>query len=182
MADTAETLLSDVKEYLAVTWDDEKTNSKIKGYISRGMARLQSIAGASLSFTDEGPARSLLLDYCRYANSQALEVFEQNFERALMDLYLSVQAPIVAELTVLAESGNEGYALTVAPAADDGDSYVYQLGSGLGVPAAAAVCAPGGGWTVWDGEALTASAGSTLVLVEIDTAWRARRAGKVVLA
>lgn len=182
MADTVESLLSDVKAYLSVTWDDEATNSKIKGYISRGMARLQSIAGASLSFDDEGLARSLLLDYCRYANSQALEVFEQNFQAQLMDLYLSEQAPLVAELTVLATSGSEGYALTVAPEADDGDSYVFKAGSGLAVPAAVEVCAPGEGWTAWEGDAVTASVGETLILVEIDAAWKARRAGKVVLA
>jgi len=181
MADIAAALLNDVKNYLCITWNDSATNSKITGYISRGMARLQSIAGAPISFTAEGLARSLLLDYCRYANSQALEVFETNFQAQLMDLYLSAQAPIIAELTVLAELGSAGYALTAAPAVEDGDSYVCKTGAGIAVPAAAEVCVPGSGWAEWDGSEITATAGETLVLVEIDASWKARRAGKVVL-
>jgi len=82
-------LLSDVKDYLNITWQDEKTDKKITGYINRGMARLQFIAGASLDFEKEDLSRSLLLDYCRYANSQALEVFEINFQSELLELNLT---------------------------------------------------------------------------------------------
>jgi hypothetical protein len=57
--------------------------------INRGKARLQEIAGASLDFTVEDQPRSLLFDYCRYANSHALEMFEKNFAAELMSLHLT---------------------------------------------------------------------------------------------
>ena len=84
-------LLSDVKDYLNITWQDERTDKEITGYINRGMKRLQDIAGASLDFEAEDLPRSLLFDYCRYANSQALEVFEINFQSELLELNLRYQ-------------------------------------------------------------------------------------------
>lgn len=81
-------LLSEVKKYLNITWDDATTDSLITGYIRRGIARLNRIAGAELDYTSENLPRQLLFDYVRYANSQALEVFEQNFESQLLDLHL----------------------------------------------------------------------------------------------
>ncbi len=82
-------LLDDIKDYLGISWQDEKTDKRVTGYINRGMARLQQIAGApSLDFTAEDLPRALLFDYCRYANSQALEVFETNFQAELMELNL----------------------------------------------------------------------------------------------
>lgn len=84
-------LLKPIKEYLRITWDDEVTDNNIKGYIARGKARLQDIAGVSLDFEEENLARTLLFDYCRYANSQALEMFEKNFLSELISLRISSQ-------------------------------------------------------------------------------------------
>lgn len=85
-----------VKEYLRITWADD--DALIDGYIARGEARLNQIAGTTLDFEAEGLPRSLLLDYCRYANSQALEVFEQNFLADLAELhYDHLTAEIAAE-------------------------------------------------------------------------------------
>jgi hypothetical protein len=86
-----EDLLQDVKDYLHITWDDEKTDKNIKGFIQRGMARLQTIAGVPLDFTKEDNPKTLLLDYCRYANSQALEMFEINFSSELLELNIRGQ-------------------------------------------------------------------------------------------
>lgn len=94
MADLSviEQLLIDVKGYLHITWHDDNTDKNLKGFISRGMARLQDIAGVSyLDFTVEDSPKSLLLDYCRYANSQALEMFEKNFAAELLSLHLKYQ-------------------------------------------------------------------------------------------
>lgn len=87
-----ETLYQDVLEYLQMIGDvDVLTERNIKGYIARGMNRLNKIAGKELDFESEGMPRALLLDYCRYANSQALEVFERNFRAELLDLNLESQ-------------------------------------------------------------------------------------------
>lgn len=88
---TIEELLSDVKNYLHITWEDPGTDKNITGYIKRGMARLQKIAGVPLDFTEEGQPRALLFDYCRYANSNALEMFEKNFISELLDLNIEGQ-------------------------------------------------------------------------------------------
>lgn len=86
-------LLIDIKDYLNITWEDERTNKNLVGIMKRGMKRLQNIAGvSSIDFTEEGSAKELLLDYCRYANSHALEMFEANFIGELQSLHFEYQA------------------------------------------------------------------------------------------
>ena len=85
-------LLSDVKNYLKITWSDEITDKNLTGMIKRGMAHLNHIAGVSLNFLEEDSPRGLLFDYVRYANSQALEVFEENFQSSLISLHYIEQA------------------------------------------------------------------------------------------
>lgn len=82
-------LLSTVKAYLHIDWTED--DDLLKGYIARGEAYLNRTAGKDLNFTGEALPRQLLLDYCRYANSQALEVFSHNFQSELLDLYLENQ-------------------------------------------------------------------------------------------
>ena len=84
-----DSLLRQVKQYLRVTWSDD--DEMLKGMILRGQSRLNAIAGRTLSYETEGLAKSLLFDYVRYANSHALEVFEQNFERELLALHMDNQ-------------------------------------------------------------------------------------------
>lgn len=86
-----EVLLNDVKSYLHITWQDADTDKNLTGMISRGMKRLQDIAGATLDFSVEDLPRTLLFDYCRYANSHALEMFEKNFISELMSLHIKAQ-------------------------------------------------------------------------------------------
>ena len=182
-------LLDDVKDYLNITWQDDKTDKKITGYISRGMKRLQDIAGASLDFEVEDQPRSLLLDYCRYANSQALEVFETNFQAELLELNLTYQAPIIDKLTVIVSSDPDGGAtVKVAPVLSEGDSYVYQVGSGLALPGRLDTCLPengwtpqAGGWAFWDGGNICAASGQQILLVEINDEYGAERAGTVTV-
>lgn len=84
-------LLIEVLQYLQMENADEITRGNILGFISRGKSRLNKIAGAELNYEEEGQPRALLLDYCRYANSRALEVFEKNFRSELLDLNLESQ-------------------------------------------------------------------------------------------
>lgn len=79
-------LLEQAKDYLGITWEDSATDQRITGFLERGKARLCRIAGTELDFEAEDLPKALLLDYCRYANSQALEVFEINFTGELLDL------------------------------------------------------------------------------------------------
>lgn len=175
-------LLEDVKDYIGITWQDENTDKKVTGYINRGMARLQFIAGAPLDFEKEDLPRSLLLDYCRYANSQALEVFEANFQSELLELNLSYQASVIEPLTVMATlEPSGGYSIIVVPGLSEGNRYVCQVGATLTLPTRLEICIPGNKYVRWNGENIVAAAGQDIMIVEINDEFRAECAGKVTV-
>jgi len=98
-----EQLLADIKIYLHISWVDVNTDIKLTGMINRGMTRLQTIAGASLDFSVEDIPRALLFDYVRYANSQALEMWEKNFASELRSLHDETQVNAEIALEIEAE-------------------------------------------------------------------------------
>ena len=59
--------------------------------IERGMSYLNNVAGTALNYENEDIEKSLLLDYCRYADSKALEMFATNFQPDLLELNLKYQ-------------------------------------------------------------------------------------------
>lgn len=79
-------MLNAVKVYLKITWDDE--DALLLSIIERGKAYLNDLTGVELDFDSYGPARSLLLDYCRYVYNNASEYFEENFASELLRLQL----------------------------------------------------------------------------------------------
>ena len=81
-------LLADVKNYLDITWDDADTDKKLAGIIARGMSYLSRAAGAALDYTEEDAPRALLMDYCRYARSGALDEFQANYLAELLALQI----------------------------------------------------------------------------------------------
>lgn len=184
MADTAvmEQLLLEVKSYLHITWEDENTDNNLKGFINRGMARLTDMAGVpSLDFTAEEQPKTLLLDYCRYANSQALEMFEKNFASELLSLHLQYQFKEPEKLLVVSTAGTlaGNTKISLSPVLDDGDSYVYKVGADLAIPGYFDVCDSVGGYIVWDGiSEIEVVAGNEILIVEIDADNKAIRAGK----
>lgn len=84
----SKTLLSDVKNYLDITWEDETTNKKIEGIIQRGMKYLDNVAGTVLNYEIEDKPKELLLDYCRYVRSNALSEFQNNYLHELLTLQI----------------------------------------------------------------------------------------------
>ena len=100
-----EQLLLDVKEYLNITYHDEVTERVLIGALKRGQSIIDGYAGVEQDYSQEGLARQLLLDYCRYVRSHAAEVFEINFRRDLINLreLAEIQATVQAETE--AESG-----------------------------------------------------------------------------
>ncbi|HIY74577.1 MAG TPA: hypothetical protein H9826_11525 [Candidatus Intestinimonas merdavium] len=77
-------LLSDVKNWLDITWDDEATDAKMSGLIASGMAYLDGKLGEEGDYTVDGLPRTLLLEYCRYGRDSALDVFENNYRPLLL--------------------------------------------------------------------------------------------------
>lgn len=79
-------MLQEVKDVLKITWNDEDVH--IQGIIDRGKDNLNDLTGVELDFGINNQAKSLLLDYCRYAYNNALEYFEENFQREILRLQL----------------------------------------------------------------------------------------------
>lgn len=84
-------LLDEVKAYLQITWDDPNTDARLAGITNRGKSFLQDLAGEAIDFETDNQAKSLLFDYCRYANSHALESFQKNFSAELLNLQIGYQ-------------------------------------------------------------------------------------------
>lgn len=72
-------LLSDVKAYLGITWTDEATDTRIRGFIASSMVYLNKKLGKEADYTVDGALRELLMERVRYARDSALDVFEQNY-------------------------------------------------------------------------------------------------------
>ena len=81
-----EGLLSDVKDYLDITWNDDATDKKIRGIIASGIMYLDSKLGAAGDYTKDGFPRTLLMEYARYARDSALDVFENNYQSMILSM------------------------------------------------------------------------------------------------
>lgn len=77
-------LLAAVKNYLNITWDDEATDAKIRGFIASATVYLDKKGGGELDYDSDGLPRTLLFDHVRYQNSEALDVFESNFSALIL--------------------------------------------------------------------------------------------------
>lgn len=84
-----EDILAEAKSYLQIDWDTD--DLALLSIIKRGERRLNHIAGSELTYEEASEERALLLDYVRYARSQALEVFEKNFSSELLELHYTTQ-------------------------------------------------------------------------------------------
>ncbi len=90
-------LLEDVKNYLDITYEDPDGDMKLCGIIQRGEAYLDKVAGKTQDYEKEGLPRALLLNYCRYARNNVIELFKENFQSELVTLRMGVQADEFAE-------------------------------------------------------------------------------------
>lgn len=79
-------MLTEVKAYLKITWESE--NSDLEGYVLRGKSLLDSLTGTANKYEEEGLAKSLLLDYVRYAYNNGIEYFQDNFAKEILHLQI----------------------------------------------------------------------------------------------
>jgi len=92
-----EGLLAAVKNYLDITWTDTDLDTKLTGIIARGMKYLDGVAGAELDYTVEDKPRELLLDYCRYVRSNALDEYMTNYLPELLTLQMQKEVAAYVE-------------------------------------------------------------------------------------
>lgn len=93
----AAVLLPAVRNYLDITWVDDAGDQKLTGIIARGIQYINDKAGAEMDYNLEGPARSLLFDYCRYARSNALDDFSKNYLSEILALQISQEVDAYVE-------------------------------------------------------------------------------------
>lgn len=79
-------MLDELKNYLDITWNDEKTDSKLSGILRRAESIISSYAGVTLDFELNSSEKQLLFDCCRYIYNNALEDFGKNFHSELVML------------------------------------------------------------------------------------------------
>lgn len=77
-------MLQELKNYLKITWDSE--DIYLQNIIARGKEYLKDLTGTEINYEEEGQAKSLLLDYCRYYYNNAVEYFEDNFQKQIVRL------------------------------------------------------------------------------------------------
>ncbi|WP_253829874.1 hypothetical protein [Bacillus cereus] len=81
-------LLDDVKEALAITWDEADSN--IVKLIDRSVYYINDLVGVELDLKVNLSARELVINRIRYEYNNALDQFETNFEQPLSRLILHV--------------------------------------------------------------------------------------------
>lgn len=81
-------MLKDVKNYLDITWSDTETDLKLLGIIARGIKYIDGIAGKEMDYNVDDKPKELLLDYCRYVRSNALDQFKTNYLHELLTLQM----------------------------------------------------------------------------------------------
>lgn len=86
-----EGLLQAVKNNLDITWDDPDGDKKLSGIIMRGIRYLDTTAGMPLSYIVEDKPRELLMEYCRYVRSNALDEFQTNYLHELLTLQIQAE-------------------------------------------------------------------------------------------
>ena len=84
-------LVNKVKNYLDITWEDDKINDKIAGITNRAIRVLQSYAGKAIVIEKDSDEEQLLLDLCRYIYNNAYEDFKNNFSSELIMLRTKYQ-------------------------------------------------------------------------------------------
>ena len=80
-------LLSDVKNQLNITREEQAMDNKYRGLIALASTYIDGKAGQAMDYEEDGLARQLLFEYVRYARDEALDVFENNY----LSLILSLQ-------------------------------------------------------------------------------------------
>jgi hypothetical protein len=92
-------MLQELKDYLKITWNSEDANLAV--IINRGEEHLQGLTGTDLDFEKEGLHKSLLLDYCRYYYNNAIEYFEENFQKEILRLQLKEAIKAAKEVVTI---------------------------------------------------------------------------------
>jgi len=90
-------VLQEIKDELKITWNDE--DNSLERMIIRAKDNFNDLIGVDLDYENNSQAKTLFLNYCRYDYNQALEYFEDNFQKEILRLQLKegVKANVIQE-------------------------------------------------------------------------------------
>lgn len=91
-----QSLLTDLKNYLDITWDDARTDQKLMGMVKRGMAAISEKIG-ECDFLEETSEKALLFDYVMYARAGEIPQFWKHYQSELVSLQISRKVERYAE-------------------------------------------------------------------------------------
>ena len=87
------TLLSEVKNYLGITWNDSDMDTQLTGMIRRGIAYISSKTGVEVTaYTGEDVnlrAQELLFNYVLYDRAGSVNDFKVNYRADLIGLRMN---------------------------------------------------------------------------------------------
>ncbi len=90
-------LLADVENYLQIPAADEVIDQRISGLIAAGMRYLDGKLGIRADYTEDGDARTLLMEYVRYARDGAMDVFEANYTHLILAAQNAIKIEVIPD-------------------------------------------------------------------------------------
>ena len=81
-------MLEELKSYLGIEYSDSDTTLSLQ--LSSSQRYFAKLCGCVLDFETNSDYKELLFERCRYANANALELFEQNYKLELTRIRLEV--------------------------------------------------------------------------------------------
>ena len=79
-------LLSDVKDRLNITWDNENTDKKLTSMIEDAEIYLNHLLGAECDYSAPGMFHKLFLNYAMYSYNHCEEEFEDAYRKDILTL------------------------------------------------------------------------------------------------
>ena len=104
-ADVPSALLADVETRLGITWSDPATDERVRGWIASGTEYIDRRAGEVQDYDRDGAARTLMMEYVRYARDEALDVFENNYLGLIVALQTDAEVTRYVEKAIQANGG-----------------------------------------------------------------------------
>lgn len=83
--------LEEVKLDLGITWNDPDTDADVHAKWKRAEDIIERAAGRKINFAEDGFARQVLLDCCRYLRSDAFAQFKIDYAEDLLSLKLEAK-------------------------------------------------------------------------------------------
>lgn len=95
-----------------------------------------------------------------------------------------IPVAIIGSLNVTSAAGSTTgkTAISITPSVINGDSYMYKASSNVTLPELDDVCNVAAGYTAWNGtDEITATSGNEILIVEVDSSFKAVKAGKATI-